>query len=154
MAEHIYEVSLQKTTGAAAGFIATIVPGALGAGIRIPEIREIGVYNKDGANAAEIGLGIPAAAGVTGSSASTVQALNQLDPAGHTTVVPTYSTAPTAPANPYRRAPIQAISGAGSIWVWGDGEFPLWSGATVPQVVIWQFSILAVTYDLYVKVAE
>lgn len=154
MSEHIYEVSLQKTTTGSAQFVATIVPATLASGVRMPEIREIGVYNEDGANAAEIGIGIPAAAGVTPASASTVQALNQLDPAGHTTVVPSYSTPPTAPTNFYRRAEIQAVSGAGSIWVWGDGEFLLWAGATINQVVIWQVSTLAVTYDVYVKVAE
>jgi hypothetical protein len=153
MAEHLYEVSLTKTTGAAAGFICTIVPGALGAGIRPPEIREIGITNVSGV-AAEVGIGIPAAAGVTPSGALTVQPLNQLDPAGHTQLVPTYTTAPTAPANPYRRFQVQALAGAGDIFTWLPGEFTLWSGAAVNQVVLWQFSASAVTYDVYVKVAE
>ena len=154
MAEHIYEAALTKTTGAAAAFICTIVPATLASGVRMPEIREIGIYNKDGANAAEIGIGTPAAAGTTPSGAVTVQALNELDPAGHTTLVPTYSGAPTAPTVFNRRAEIQAVAGAGTIWVWGDGEFGLWAGATINQVVIFQISALAVVYDIYVKVAE
>jgi hypothetical protein len=152
MAEHIYEGALQKVTSAA-GFICTVVPGTLGAGIRIPEIREIGLFNVSGV-AAEVGIGIPAAAGATPSGAVTVQALNQIDSAGHTTVVPSYTTAPTAPANFYRRAELQAVTGAGVIFTWLPGEFSLWSGASVNQVVIWQISTAAVTYDVYVKVAE
>jgi len=84
-----------------------------------------------------------------------VQALNQLDPAGHTTLNTNYGTSnPTAPANFYRRAELQAVAGAGLIWTWAPGEWALWSTATVSQVVIWQLSGSAVTYDVYVKVAE
>lgn len=153
MAEHLYEASLAKTTGAAAAPIAVIVPGTLGAGIRMPEIREIGIFSVTGI-AAEVGLGIPAAAGVTATTSEIVQALSQLDPAGHTTLVTVHTTPATAPANFYRRAELQAVAGAGVIWTWGQGEWPLWSGATVNQVVIWQLSSLAVGYDIYVKVAE
>jgi hypothetical protein len=155
VSDHIYEAGQTKTTGAAAGPIVTILPGTLGAGIRAPEIREIGVFNVSGV-AGEIGTGIPAAAGTGGASASeTVQALNQLDPAGHTTLITSFTTLqPTAPGNPYRRAEVQAVVGAGVIWTWAPGEWILWSGATIPQVVVWQFSSLAVTYDVYIKVAE
>jgi hypothetical protein len=153
MAEHIYEGALSKATSAAAGFICTVVPGTLGAGIRIPEIREIGIFNAT-AVATEVGIGIPAAAGATPASAVTVQPLNQVDPAGHTTIVPSYTTAPTAPSTFYRRAELQAVTGAGVIFTWLPGEFALWSGAAVNQVVIWQISASAVTYDVYVKVAE
>lgn len=154
MAEHLYEAALTKTTGAAAAFVCTIVPATLAAGVPLPEIREIGIYNHDGTNAAEVGLGIPAAAGTTPSGAVTVQRLGAYNAAGNTTLVPTYSGAPTAPTNYYRRAQIQAIAGAGTIWVWGQGEFPLWSGATINQVVIWQISALAVQFDIYVKICE
>ena len=153
MAENIYEASLQKTTSTAAAPIAVIVPGTLGAGINMPEIREIGVFNQSGA-AAEIGIGIPAAAGVTATTSETVQALNQTDPAGHTLLVTVHTTPATAPANFYRRAELQAVAGAGLIWTWAPGEWALWSGATVAQVIIWQLSASAVTYDCYVKVAE
>lgn len=153
MAEHIYEAALAKTTGAAAAPIAVIVPGTLGAGIRSPEIREIGIFNVTGV-AAEVGIGVPAAAGVTATTSETFQALNQLDPAGHTTLVTVHTTPATAPANFLRRAEIQAVVGAGLIWTWAPGEFILWSGATVSQIVIWQLSALAVGYDVYAKVVE
>jgi hypothetical protein len=153
MAEHLYEVALPKTTLTAAAPIASIVPGTLGAGIRMPEIREIGIYSQSGA-AAEVGLGIPAAAGITPTTSATVQALNQIDAAGHTTLVTVHTTPATAPVNFYRRAALQAIAGAGAVWVWGAGEWPLWSGAAIPHVVLWQISAVAVTYDIYLKVAE
>lgn len=154
MAEHLYEASLAKTTSTAAAPIAVIVPGALAAGTtRMPEIREIGIFNQSGA-AAEIGLGIPAVAGVTPTTSEIVQPLNQLDPAGHTTLVTVHTTPATAPANFYRRAELQAVAGAGVIWTWAPGEWLLWSGASVNQVVIWQLSALAVTYDIYVKTCE
>ena len=155
MADHIYEAATTKTTGAAAGIIATIVPGALTAATtRMPDIREIGIFNVSGV-LAEVGIGIPAAAGTGTVTGVTVQALNQLDPAGHTTLNTNYGTSnPTAPANFYRRAELQAVAGAGLIWTWAPGEWALWSTATVNQVVIWQLSGSAVTYDVYVKVAE
>jgi len=55
MAEHLYEAGVSKTTGAAAAPIAVIVPAALAAGVRTPDIREIGVFNVSGV-AAEIGI--------------------------------------------------------------------------------------------------
>jgi len=153
MAEHIHEAALAKTTAAAAAPIAVIVPGAIGAATRPPEIREIGVFSVTGV-AAEVGLGIPAAAGVTATTSMLVQPLSQNDPAGHTTLVTVHTTPATAPANFYRRAELQAVVGAGIIWTWAPGEWILWSGATVNQVVIWQLSALAVGYDIYIKTAE
>ena len=154
MSEHIYKVGVTKTTGAAAGPIATIVPATLAAGVRMPEIREIGVSNVSGV-AAEIGTGLPAAAGTGAITGATVQALNQLDPAGHTQLATSFATTqPTAPANPYDRAELQAAGGALVVWAYGAGEWLAWAGATIPQIVIWQFSVLAVTYDVWIKVAE
>lgn len=154
MAEHIYEGATTKTTSAAAGIIGVVVPGTLGAGIRIPEIREIGIFNQSGV-AAIVGCGIPAAAGTGALTSVTVQALNQIDAAGHTLVGTSYATTqPTAPTTFYRRADLQATQGAGVIWTWLPGEFALWSGAAINQMVIWQISTAAVTYDFYVKVAE
>jgi hypothetical protein len=155
MAEHLYEAAVQKTTGAAAGAIVSILPGTLGAGIRIPEIREIGIYNVSGV-AAEFGIGLPAALGTGGVSVTQlVLPLNQIDVAGHTSVVSSYATLqPTVPGAFNRRAELQAVIGAGAIWTWNPGEFALWSGATINAPVIWQISVLAVTYDVYVKVAE
>jgi hypothetical protein len=154
VSEHLYEVSLQKTTTAAAGPIVSIIPGALGAGIRMPSIREIGVYNQSGA-AAEVGLGLPAAIGVGAATGTLVQALDQIDAAGHTNLATSFATTqPTAPTNFYRRAQIQAVAGAGAIWTWGQDEWPLWSGATIPHVVVWQISAVICVYDVYLKVSE
>lgn len=154
MSDHVYELGLSKTTGAAAGPVVTIVPAALASGVRMPDIREIGIFSVSGV-AAEVGLGVPAAAGTGAVTGGTVQALSALDPAGHTQVAASFATTqPTAPASFFRRAELQAVAGAGAIFTWLPGEFALWAGASVPQVVVWQVSALAVTYDVYVKVAE
>jgi hypothetical protein len=155
MSEHLYEIAQQKaTTGSAAGAICTIIPAALGAGIRIPEIREIWIINTGGA-ACEVGLGIPAAAGTGAATAATVQPLNQRDPAGHTQLATSFATTqPTAPANPYRRATMQATAGDKLPWVWAMGSFLADPGVTVPQIVIWQFSAVNNTYDVILQTAE
>jgi hypothetical protein len=132
MAEHIYKLGVQKTTGAAAGPIVSVVPAALASG-----------------------SGMPVASGTGAITGGTVQTLNQLNPAGHTQLATSFATTqPTAPANFYDRAELQAVAGAGAIFTYLPGEWPLWAGATIPHVVIWQISALAVTYDVYVKVAE
>jgi hypothetical protein len=157
MADHIYEAATVKTSGAAAGTLFSVVPATIASGVRPPEIREIGIFNTTGV-ACEIGIGYPAAAGTGGISASvTVLPAGGMDGVGHTQLVSLYTTLqPTVPANFLRRAPLQAIIGAGIIWTWLPGEFVLWAGAAAGQLnpVVWQFSALAVGYDCYVKVAE
>jgi hypothetical protein len=154
MAEHIYEVGVQKVTTAAAGPIVTLVPAAIAVGVRMPEIREIGVFSVSGV-AAEVGSGSPAANGTGALTGPLVQALNESDPAGHTTLVTTFATLqPTAPTIFNKRFQLQAVVGAGVIFTFLPGEFPLWAGATIPQWVLWQISTAIVTYDVYVKVAE
>lgn len=153
MSHHIYELGFTKTTGAAAGPIAEIVPATLAAGVQPPEILEIGVFNSSGV-AAEIGLGYPAAQGAsTFTSYGTVQPVTPWDNTGNTTVG-SYATPPTAPTNYLRRAQLMTLVGGGVIWTWALGEFALWSGATISHPVLWQISALAVTYDCYVKVHE
>lgn len=157
MADHIYEGGWAFTSIAgAARPIGEIIPIALtaGGGSRNPEIREIGVFNNSGA-AAEIGLGHPAAIGITPATEVTVQAMNAMDViAGKTLIAGSWGTAPTAPATFMRRATLQTVVGSGVIWVWNPGEFVLWSGATINTLVLWQFGSLAVTYDCYCKIAE
>lgn len=154
MANNILEGATTKTTGAAAGIIAVIVPAALGSGVMPPEIREIGLFNVSGV-AAEIGIGIPAAAGTGTLTSVTVQDITNFGATGATKIGTSYATTqPTAPANFFRRAEIQGVVGAGLIFTWQPGEFPIWAGATVNTPIIWQLSSLAVTYDVYVKVAE
>jgi hypothetical protein len=154
MAEIIYEIGLAKTTGAAAGPVGTVVPATIAVGTGPPEIREIGIFNVTGV-AAELGIGVPSAAGTGTVGGSTVQALTPWRAAGHTVVTTSFGTLqPTAPANFMRRWELQAVPGAGSIFTWAPGEFVLWAGAAVNQLVIWQISALAVGFDFYVKIAE
>lgn len=151
MASDIYEAAAAKTTAASAAMIAAIVPATLSATVRMPELREIGVFNQSGV-AAEIGLGWGTSAPSTPSG--TVTVANSQTGSGNTTLVPTYSSYPGAPSTFTRRYDLQAVSGAGVIFTWLPGEWPLWSGATYPAFLIWQISTSAVTYDVYVKVAE
>lgn len=154
MADHIYEVGWTYTSGAAAHAIGEIIPATLAAGKRPPEIREIGIFLNT-AVAAQFGLGRPAAIGITPATEVTVQAGNSMDTiAGSTVVAASWATAPTVPGTFMRRADLPAQAGAGVIWVWNPGELVLWSGAAINTIVPWQISALAVTYDLYVKVAE
>jgi hypothetical protein len=154
MAEHLYEGGFTLTTGAAAAPFGEIIAAAIAAGKRLPEIREIGIFNQSGV-AAEIGVGRPAAIGITPATLTTVQALHAVDViAGNTTIAKTWGTAPTAPTNFMRRAELQGVVGAGIIWTWGVGEFAMWSASAIGTIVLWQISALAVTYDCYVKVAE
>lgn len=154
MADHIYEGGWTFTSGAAAHAIGEIIPATLAAGKRPPEIREIGIFNVSGA-AAEIGIGRPAAIGVTPATLTTVQAGNSMDTiAGNTTIAASWGTAPTVPGTFMRRAPLQSVIGGGVIWVWNPGELVLWSGSAISTLIIWQFGSVAVTYDMYCKVAE
>lgn len=154
MADHIYEGAWTYTSGAAAHAIGEIIPATLAAGKRMPEIREIGIFGQSGV-AAIVGIGRPAAIGITPGTETTVQAADSFDTiAGQTVIAASWGTAPTTPATFMRRADLQAAQGAGVIFTWLPGEFVLWSGAAVDTIVLWQISTVAVSYDLYVKVAE
>jgi hypothetical protein len=150
----IFEAGTTKTTGAAAGIIAVILPAALGSGVQPPQILEIGVFNVSGV-VAEIGVGIPAAAGTGALTSVTVQDISNFGATGQTKLGTVYATTqPTAPTNFFRRAELQGVAGAGIIWTWALGEFSPWAGATVNTPIIWQLSSLAVTYDVYLKFKE
>lgn len=154
MADHIYEGGWTYTSGAAAHAIGEIIPATLAAGARAPEIREIGIFSVSGV-AAEIGIGRPAAIGVTPATEVTVQAANSMDTiAGHTVIAASWATAPTVPGTFMRRLELQPAAGAGAIFTWNPGELVLWSGAAVSTLILWQLSVLAVTYDIYCKIAE
>lgn len=154
MAEHIYEAGWTYTSGAAAHAIGEIIPAAIAAGKRLPELRELGIFNNSGA-AAEVGFGRPAAIGITPATEVTVQAGHSADViAGNTVVAASWGTAPTVPGTFMRRATLQSAVGAGVIWVWNPGEVVLWSASAIGTLVVWQIGATAVTYDLYIKVAE
>lgn len=151
MADHVFEAAAQKVTSTAAGIIGAVVPVALAAGKRMPEVREIGVFSVSGV-AGEIGFGVTAAG--TGSATS-VTVSNPFDGNGNTALVTNYATTnPSAPSVFMRRAQLQGVIGAGVIFTWLPGELFLWSGAASPLLIVWQISTAAVTYDLYCKVAE
>ncbi len=157
MAEHLYEVAWTKTTTTAAAPFGEIIPAAIAAGKRLPEIREIGIFivSPPSSGGAEIGVGRPAAIGITPATEVTVQATHSADViAGNTVVAATWGTAPTAPSTFMRRAELQGIAGAGVIFTWLPGEFTLWSASAIGTLVLWQLGALAVTYDCYLKVAE
>lgn len=142
-----YEVGLSKTTGAAAGPITTLVTASGSRAV----VREIGVFATT-AVAGEIGIGRPAAAGSGTLTGTLGQALDSADVAALTTLVTSFGTSqPTAPTNFFRRCQLPAVIGAGIVWVWEPQEFVLPVSA---NLVIWQISTAAVTYDTYVKWAE
>jgi len=157
MADHIYEAGWTYTSSTAAHAFGEIIPATLAAGVRPAEIREIGIFvvSPPSSGGAEIGIGRPAAIGVTPATEVTVQATDSIDViAGHTVVAGSWGTAPTVPGAFMRRAELQGIAGAGVIFTWLPGEFVLWSGSAISTVVLWQFGALAVTYDCYLKVSE
>jgi hypothetical protein len=154
MAEHLYEGATTVTSGAAAAAQIEIIPAVLAAGKRMPEIRELGIFNVSGV-AGEYGIGQPAAIGVTPATLTTVQATNTQDViAGGTTFAKTWGTAPTVPATFRRRFELAAYVGAPAVFQWLPGEFVMWSGATISTIVLWQISAVAVTFDFYIKVVE
>jgi len=144
---HLYEVGLSKTTGAAAGPVVTL----LTASSPRAEIREIGIFAVT-AVAGEVGLGRPAAAGAGAATGQLGQALDAADAAAASTLTTSFATTqPTAPAVPFRRIQLPGVIGAGVVWVWGQGELLV---AVSSNLVVWQFSASAVTYDVYVKFVE
>lgn len=151
MAGDIFEAGVQKVTGAAAAVALAIQPAALSATVRMPELRELGVFNVSGV-ACEVGLVWGTTTGTTPSGGMTVQ--NSQAGAGNTIIYPTYATYPTVAATYTRRAELQAVAGAGVIWTWLPGEWPMWGGASNYPFCVYQISALAVTLDFYCKVAE
>jgi hypothetical protein len=144
---HLYECAVTKTTGAAAGPIATLVSAASPRA----EIREIGVFLTT-AVAAEVGTGRPAAAGVGTLTGNLIQALDSADVAGVHTLTTAFGTsAPTAPAVPMKRIQLPAVIGAGVVWVYAPGELIVPISA---NFVVWQFSAAAVGFDVYMKVVQ
>jgi hypothetical protein len=145
----LYESGVQKVTGAAAGPIATLLTPSTSR----PDIREIGVFVSSApATGPTIGIGRPAAIGVGAGTGALGQATDVGDPAGTCTLVTSFATTqPTAPTVPMRRMSLPNVIGAGIVWTWSQNELnvPISS-----NLVIWQFTALAVTYDVYVRWEE
>lgn len=144
----LYEAGIQRVTGAAAGNIATLVASASSR----PDIREIGLFLSSApATGPTIGIGRPAAAWATPTMTPLGQATDQADPVATCALVTAGATAPTAPTVFTRRISLPNVIGAGIVWTWEPNSL------NVPvsgNLVIWQVTALAVTYDLYVKWEE
>lgn len=145
----LYEGGTQKVTTAAAGPIITILSGAASR----PDVREIGIFMASApATGPTIGVGRPAAVGAGAATGVLGQATDVSDPAAVTTIVTSFATTqPTAPTIPLRRMTLPAVIGAGIVWVWAPNELNI---PTSGNLVVWQYSALAVTYEVYVKFEE
>lgn len=137
-------LSTQKVTTAAAGPIVALRSGSA----RDIRVFEVGISAVTAA-AGEVGLGRPAAAGVTpGTATGPIAAGNSYDSAsvvGTTIIDASWATPPTAPTVAWKRFQLPATIGAGVIWTFPTGIVVPTSGT----IVLWQFSAAAVTYDVY-----
>lgn len=112
-------------------------------------VREIGI-TLAAATATTLGLGRPAAIGVTPTSPVTVLPMDTGDPAGTGTVALAWGTGPTIPTQFLRRIGLPATIGAGIIWTFSD------RGLVVPvssSLILWNLSATGVS-DVYVEIDE
>lgn len=136
----LYSLS-QRTSGAANASAAHETRSA--ATDRVA-IVEIGVFLA-AATASTYGIGRPAAIGVTPTTPQTFLAEDSGDPAGTATGALAWGTAPTAPANFFRRIGLPATIGTGVIWTFPRGiRLPV-SGS----FVLWNLALNGVV-DIYV----
>ena len=99
-------------------------------------LLELGITINAG-TASVFGFGAPAAAGVTPSSNSTVQAEDAGNTtAGNTVVAPSWSTSPTNPTNFLRRVSLPATIGAGIVWTFPRGRTTLKSNTDTLQNIV------------------
>lgn len=85
-----------------------------------PKLMELGVFLVTAA-ATVLGLGRPAAIGITPTSPKTVLAEDGGEPAGTMTTAVAWGTGPTVPANFLRRVSFAGTIGAGLIWTFPRG---------------------------------
>lgn len=86
-----------------------------------PRIMEVG-FTITTATSVAVGLGRPAAAGITPGTISTFQAEEATsDPTAKTTAALTWATSPTNPTNYLRRFFTPATIGSGCIWTFPRG---------------------------------
>lgn len=147
----IYEAAAQRATGTAAGYVYSVTTGT-----RRAAILELGVFVASApATGPDIGLGRGGGTAITVSLAALGQAMDPADTDAATTQLSTWATGPTVPGTAMRRITLPNVIGSGVIWTWAPGDFlvpPSTTTTTAP--VIWQYSALAVTYNVYVKVLE
>lgn len=145
----LYEAALQKVTTAAAGPVATLLAGSAAR----PDVREIWITMASApATGPTLGLGRPAAAGAGAATGVLGQATDISDPAATCTLTSSFATTqPTAPTIPLRRISLPNAIGAGIGWAWDRQDLNIPASG---NLVIWQYSVLAVTYDVWVKWEE
>lgn len=136
-----YSASITKTTSTAAAAIATLSTGTA----RDARIFEVGVFATTAA-AGEVGLGRPANTPGTPSGGGVGAAMDNVSGAGVAVIANTWATTqPTAPTMAMRRIQLPATIGAGVIWTFPKGIVLPTSGF----LMVWQFSAVAVGYDVY-----
>lgn len=96
-------------------------------------VREVGI-TLNAATATTIGLGRPAAIGITPTSPVTLLAQDPADSAATSTHALAWGTGPTVPANFFRRVALPATIGAGIIWTFGPRELVI---AVSAAMVLW-----------------
>jgi hypothetical protein len=144
-----YEGAVQKTTSTAAGPIATVFTTT-----NRVSVLEMGIFATT-AVAGEVGIIRPGTGGAGTVTGVTLQAGDSADNASLTSLAASFATTqPSSPGSALRRIQLPATIGAGVIWTWAPGELVVPASATTAQIVAWQFSSAAVTYDVYVKVLE
>lgn len=137
-------IAVSKASGAAAG--AVVALRAANAN-RDARLFEISVFAGT-AVAGTVGIGRPASAGTSSASTGPIaQAMGYDNQAlvGTAVVDTAWSSAPTAPTIPWKRAVLPATIGAGVIWTFPDGIIVPANGGTI---IVWQFSTAAVTYEV------
>lgn len=93
-------------------------------------LLELSIVQATG-TAQSLGLGRPAALGVTPGTTSTFQRDDSADPACVTTVAATWGTSPTAPTPYHRRWNSAATVGVGIVWTFPRGIIIPVSGSLV-----------------------
>jgi hypothetical protein len=113
-----------------------------------PRLMELGI-TISAATASVFGLGRPAAIGTTPTTPVTVLAEDTGDPAGTITTALAWATAPTVPANFFRRVSLPATVGAGIIWTFPRGLVI----AVSSSVVVWNITTNSLA-DIWIVVDE
>lgn len=109
----------------------------IGATSRRPQLIQFGI-TLNAATATQVGLGYPAAQGVTPTSAVTL--LSESDNATTTiTSALAWATPPTSPTYFYRRASLPATVGAQVIWEWEYESSGLLLAPST-SIVLWLFA--------------
>lgn len=114
-----------------------------------PRIRELKVSCAT-AVAAALGLGRPAAIGVTPTSPVLCQPFDPNEPAATASVALAWATGPTIPTNFLDRLSLPATIGAGYVWTFDRGELIVPASGSL---ILWNLA-LNPTFDIGVVIEE